>query len=306
VLPLDLPAAAASALFAAMAQISEHPDDARLRRLVSFVADEVDVAAEVPRQIPSATELAALLPAKAAVPALERLALAAMLVAPLSAARLSQLGRYALALGHDDLPVLRDLERARNGQHRRLSARLLRRFPPMRRLGAAWRRDGLGTRWRMLKAFARLPDRRTRTRYQALAELPEHTLGRAFFDHCRRNSFPLPGERRGVPETMAFHDMGHALLGAGTDIYGETTMAGFEAGTMGEHGLTMLEFTLLLFNLGVRLPTAAAPQINAVDIDRLLTAFNTGKRSKLEVLTWDPWPEVHEPVATLRRRYQID
>ncbi|HFE43938.1 MAG TPA: hypothetical protein ENJ18_00385 [Nannocystis exedens] len=289
-----------------MAETSEHPEDARLRRLVNFVACEVGVAAEVRKRAPSAGQLAALLPAKAAVPALERLALSAMLVAPLSVARLSRLRRYAQALGRDDLPTLRDLERARSGQHRRLSACLLRRFPPMRRLGAAWKRGGFGDRWRMLKALTSFPDGRTRRRYQALGELPEHTLGQAFFDHCRRNGFPLPGERRGVPETIAFHDMGHALLGAGTDIYGETTMAGFEAGTMGEHGITMLEFTLLLFNLGVRLPTAADPQSNAVDIDCLLTAYSTGKRSKIEVLTWEPWLDVHEPVATLRQRYQID
>lgn len=72
-----------------MAETSEHPDDARLRRLVSFVANELGVVGEAPRQTqtqtPSAAELAALLPAEAAVPVLERLALSAMLVAPLSA-----------------------------------------------------------------------------------------------------------------------------------------------------------------------------------------------------------------------------
>lgn len=151
----------------------------------------------------------------------------------------------------------------------------------------------------------RLRDRGTAARYAALAELPEGTLGRVFFEHCRTNRFPLPGERRGLPEPMIFHDMGHGLVGAGTDIAGETRMAGFEAGCFGASGFTMLEFALLLFHLGAKLPTDAAPAVGAVDASILLASYLDGRRCKLDLLAWDPWLDIAEPIATLRERYAV-
>ena len=38
-------------------------------------------------------------------------------------------------------------------------------------------------------------------RHHALADRPEGTLGRAFFHHCRDNSFPFPGEQYVAPVT---------------------------------------------------------------------------------------------------------
>ena len=189
-----------------------------------------------------------------------------MLVPPLSAPRLERLVAHARALGRADEPALVDLERTLRGRHRALTLGLMRRFPPTERLRAAWRRGDLGQRWRLIKATLKIPDAATTARYLALEDMPEGTLGRRFLEHCRRHGFALPGERRALAEPLVFHDMGHALIGADTDVPGETVMAGFEAGCMGEGGFTMLEFTLLLFNLGARLPTDAKPEVGKVDI----------------------------------------
>ncbi|MEZ4383121.1 MAG: hypothetical protein R3A79_17470 [Nannocystaceae bacterium] len=309
-LPLSLHEGAAPPLLGALAAVSERPEDPRVRRFAAFVAEELGEAAELAAELPSppaAEALAAAVPEGARAAAVQRLVLAAMLAPPLTEARLERLETYAAALGRGPAtePALVDLRRALAGHHRRLSASLLRRFPPTERIKTAWRRGGFGDRWRLIKALLRIPDRATAERYRGLEALAEGTLGRAFFDHCRANGFPLPGERRGLPEPMTFHDMGHALVGAATDIAGETRMAGFEAGCMGERGFTMLEFTLLLFNLGARLPADAAPAVGAVDVDVLLDAFAVGHASALDVLAWDPWADAEVPLVELRQRYGI-
>ena len=223
----------------------------------------------------------------------------------MTAARLDRLTAYAVALGRAREPALTDLRRLVRGRHRLLTVGLMPRFPPSERLRAAWRAGGLGGRWRFVKALLRLGDADTAARYRALERLPEATLGRRFLAHCRDNGFALPGERGALPEAAVFHDMGHVLVGAGTDVAGETRMAGFEAGCMGERGFTMLEFTLLLFNLGAKLPTDAKPQVGQVDVDVLLDAYAEGRRSSLDVLVWDPWADVERPVDELRARYRI-
>jgi hypothetical protein len=304
---LTVSKAAGSVLLAAMAAVSEHPEHVGVRRLLAFVAEELGVETQIGSgSEPSPAELAAAITdPDARVAAVERLLLAAMIVPPLNAARLERLDAHAAALDRAAEPGLRDLHNTLAGHHRRLSAALLGRFPPSERLRSAWRGGGLGGRWRLAKAMLKLPDQGTAARYRGLAELPEGTLGRTFYEHCRRNRFALPGERGALPETMVFHDMAHALVGAGTDISGEAHMGGFEAGCLRERGFTMMEFALLLFNLGARLPTDAAPAVGAVDVDVLLRGYADGLRSTLDLLSWDPWADVGEPIAVLRERYRI-
>lgn len=302
---LDLALVDGSLLLAAIVDVSEHGDDARVQRLLRFLADELGCeAAPTPACTPA--ELADRVgegPARTA--ALQRLLLAAMLVPPLTAARLRRLDAYADALGCRDEPALDDLHKLLAGHHRRLSATLMRRFPPSERVRVAWRRGPLAMRWHIVKATLKLPDAATARRYAALAELPEGTLGRAFVQHCRSNGFALPGERGGLPDPVAFHDMGHALVGKTTSIDDEVYMGGFEAGCMRERGFTMLEFALLLFNLGARLPTDARPAVGAVDVEILLQAYADGRRATLDVIGWDFWQDVAEPLTQLRARYGI-
>jgi hypothetical protein len=302
---LDISREATPIVLAAIAAVSEHPEHAGVRELLAFVAGEVGLQPEL-APTPSPAELAAVVArAEDRLAVLERLMLAVMIVPPLNATRLERLDAYAGALDRASEPALADLHNLLAGNHRRLTAALLGRFPPSERIRIAWRRGGMGDRWRLVKAMAKLPDAGTAARYRALGELPEGTLGRNFFEHCRRNGFALPGERGALPETMVFHDMGHALVGAGVDIPGEAHMGGFEAGCLRERGFTMLEFALMLFNLGARLPTDAAPAVGAVDIAVLLRGYADGRRATLDLLGWEPWADVEQPLAVLRERYRI-
>jgi hypothetical protein len=299
-----------SIVLAAMAAVSEHPEHAGVRRLLGFVAEEelgieLDGTPDLAPAPSPAALAAAIVDPNARLAVLERLLLATMIVPPLDAARLERLDAYAVALELANEPALRDLHKLLAGNHRRLSAALLGRFPPSERMRKAWARGGMGDRWRLAKAILKLSDAKTAARYRGLAELPEGTLGRTFFDHCRRNGFALPGERGALPETMVFHDMAHALVGAGTDIPGEAHMGGFEAGLLRERGFTMIEFALMLFNLGAKLPTDAAPAVGAVDVDVLLRGYMDGRRATLDLIAWDPWADVGESIAVLRERYKI-
>jgi hypothetical protein len=292
-------------VLAAIAAVSEHPEHAGVGVLLAFVADELGMQPEL-APAASPAELAAAIPREEdRLAVLERLMLAVMIVPPLNAARLERLGAYAAALDRAGEPALLDLHNALAGNHRRLTAALLGRFPPSERIRIAWRRGSMGDRWRLAKAMAKLPDVGTAARYRGLGELPETTLGRAFFEHCRRNGFALPGERGALPETMVFHDMGHALVGAGVDIPGEAHMGGFEAGCLRDRGFSMLEFALMLFNLGARLPTDAAPAVGAIDMGVLLRGYADGRKASLDLLGWEPWADVEQPLAVLRERYQI-
>ncbi len=292
-------------LVAAIVEVGEEGEHAGIRRWVAFVAEEIGIETSAAAGANPAGLAAAITDKHARLAALERLLVAAMIVPPLTSARLERLDAYASALGLASEPALRDLHNTLAGHHRRLSAALMGRFPPSERIRTAWRRGRFGDRWRLVKAMARLPDADTAARYRGLADRPEGTLGRTFHDHCRRNDFALPGERGALPETMVFHDMAHALVGAGTDIPGEVHMGGFEAGCLRERGFSMIEFAFLLFNLGAKLPTDAAPAVGQVDVDALLRGYADGRKATLDLLSWEPWADVGEPLDVLRERYRI-
>ena len=193
---LDISREATPTVLAAIAAVSEHPEHAGVRELLAFVAGELGLDGGLQPELaptPSPAELAAVVTrAEDRLAVLERLMLAAMIVPPLDAARLERLVAYASALDLASEPALSDLHNLLAGHHRRLTAALLGRFPPSERIRIAWRRGGMGDRWRLVKAMAKLPEAGTAARYRALGELPEGTLGRNFFEHCRRNGFALP------------------------------------------------------------------------------------------------------------------
>ena len=302
---LSISKSAGPALLAAIVDVAEQPEHPGVRRWLAFVGEEIGIE-PAPGTDASPTALAAAITEPdARLAALERLLIAAMIVPPLTAARLERLDALARALDRAKEPALADLHNLLAGHHRRLTAALMSRFPPSERIRTAWRRGRLADRWRLAKSMFRLPDAQTAARYRELAQLPEDTLGRTFHDHCRRNEFALPGERGALPETMVFHDMAHALVGAGTDIAGEVHMGGFEAGCLRERGFSMIEFAFLLFNLGAKLPTDAAPAIGQVDVDTLLRGYVDGRNATLDLLAWDPGAEVGEPLSVLRERYRI-
>jgi hypothetical protein len=103
--------------------------------------------------------------------------------------------------------------------------------------GLAWvdlRRNGFADRWSDadLSLYSRDgyvddpfeghgPDPELEARWEAFAELPEGTLGRAVHEMYDSRGFALPGNPMGAPAFLAQHDFVHVLADYGTDLTGE-------------------------------------------------------------------------------------
>lgn len=206
--------------------------------------------------------------------------------------------RRELGSSHRSVDTLRTFAR---GRTRALTMQLFRRSFVTSIMRKIWQDEGLRGAWRIFKAIARLPNRTQAARHQALGELPPGTLGRVMYEHCRANGFALPGERKGTPEILLFHDIGHALTGHGTDGPGEVQMAGFEAGFMGgDDAYSITLFGMYAFGLGAQViptPTKAGD----FDVRRFAAAYAEGERLSVDLRFWDPWPSMARPVVEVRR-----
>src|SRR6185295_11596906 len=108
---------------------------------------------------------------------------------------------------------------------------LARRFWVRGKLKAVWNEEGLGGIFKVVGGMlGQYHNASLAARYQALEQYPAGTLGRAYWEYCRKNGFALPGEKGGPPEFVVFHDMTHVLAGYDTDPEGEVQVACFSAG----------------------------------------------------------------------------
>jgi hypothetical protein len=147
--------------------------------------------------------------------------------------------------------------------------------------------------------------------YRALANLPEGTLGKVFFQHCRRHGFSFPGEPGGFPEGGVYHDFTHVLSGYETDPAGEMLICGFQAGYMRKNTAYMALFGLLTFTSGVNMTPLPQPHsvglLGQADLaDQFLHAVERGSRVNTDLSdNWDFWPLVGLPLDEVRERLGI-
>jgi hypothetical protein len=148
-------------------------------------------------------------------------------------------------------------------------------------------------------------------RYNALGDLPEDTLGYAFFRHYRDNGFALPGERTGFPEGAVYHDMTHVLSGYGTTVEEETCVGGFTAGYRKVNPFYVLLLPTISFSTGVNLTAANQPHVTATLANPgvaagFIHAIERGARVNTDLsANWDYWPLVELPLAEARARLNI-
>jgi len=148
-------------------------------------------------------------------------------------------------------------------------------------------------------------------RYVALGDLPEDTLGYAFFRHYRDNGFPLPGERGGFPEAATYHDMTHILAGYGTTVEGETLVGGFTAGYKKVNPFYVLLLPTLNFSTGVNMTPSNQPHVTATLANPgvatgFIQAIERGARVNTDLsANWNYWPLVELPLAEARARLGI-
>jgi len=230
---------------------------------------------------------------------IQRLVVMTMLDEHIHPEELRTLRRFAHALGVEE-PAIDQMQHFVKGRMRLLAFDFGRRSSVGRSLRNAWQDKGM----RGAFAIARTvltggADPALAQRYLALADLPHDTLGRAFFEHCRHNAFPLPGEPNGPPEDLLFHDVGHVLTGFAADPEGEICMGGFESAYMGDDGFSVTLLALYAFHLGA----PVVPQgttTGAFDLEHYCRGLNVGKRLGVDLRRWDVWPHMDKPVEAVR------
>ncbi|HSF69672.1 MAG TPA: hypothetical protein VLA47_04775 [Nitrospira sp.] len=214
--------------------------------------------------------------------------------------------RFARAL-EVDAPEVQDLRYLLNGEMLRLRLDLARRFWLREKVKEIWSNE----RWRGIYKFVRgmlgrYEDPTLARRYQALEHYPLGSLGRSYWEYCRKNGFPLPGEKGGAAEQVLFHDCAHVLSGYGTTPDEEVQVACFSAGFQRRDPWTFVFFVLLQFHVGIRLTPITGARTGFFDPAKAMIAIRRGAAMTVDLNSgWDYWPVMREQVDELRKRYNI-
>ena len=222
---------------------------------------------------------------------------------PQEAALLEQ---FAEALGVT-APEVKDLRHMVKREIVQLRLDVARRFWLREKVREIWRNEGLRGIYKFVRGLMGKYEHATlAARYQALEHYPPGSLGRSYWEYCRKNGFALPGERGGAPEPILFHDCAHVLSGYGTTPDGEVQVACFSAGFQRRDPFLFVFFVLLQFHLGVRLTPITQARTGFFDPEKALIAMRRGAAMNIDLNNgWDYWPVMGERVEELRRRYNI-
>src|SRR5690242_2362517 len=139
--------------------------------------------------------------------------------------------------------------------------------------------------------------------YKRLGLLPDGTLGREFFRHMTSVGFAFPGEPRGIPDSIAYHDVIHVLAGHPTTPGGEIQQASFQAGNRREDGFFFVQMAVLHFHQGVTVTPATPATTGLFEPDKVLWAIHRGAQCNVDMTHgWDFWPLMPLPLDQARAR----
>lgn len=210
----------------------------------------------------------------------------------------------ALGVGLPELQALRHYTVRRLGL---LRFDVLRHMYIGRELGRVWNDGGVQGIVKLFGIFAgKHADPALAARYQALGDLPEGTLGHAYYTSIRQLGFSLPGEPYAGPELMVRHDMAHVLGGYGTTPDEELLVAAFTGGFRREDALGVMLFAMCQFDLGVQTAPVAAPTVGHLDPDTFFAAMVRGSRMTVDLFgDWDLFAVAHHPLDAVREQLGI-
>lgn len=203
------------------------------------------------------------------------------------------------------------LSRIARGQYRRNGFGLMKRIVAhyWSPTGKARLRDWLAILWTVAPWFpglrGYLGQDSLRSRYLALAELPDDTLGHQVHRYYSRNGFPVPGEPGSIPEGWARHEVYHVISSYGITLQGELLLAGFIAGNTEELALDLALPALVQLHAGktfVPGPTASG----LLRPDAFFRAMARGAAMRVDLLAgWRLWEVADVRLHELRKRYGL-
>jgi hypothetical protein len=142
--------------------------------------------------------------------------------------------------------------------------------------------------------------------YKRLGLLPDGTLGREFFKHMATVGFAFPGEPKGIPDSIAYHDVIHVLAEHPTTPLGEIQQACFQAGNRREDGFFFAQMVVLHFHQGVTVTPATPATTGMFEPDKVLWAIHRGARCNVDMTHgWNFWPLMALPMAEARARVTL-
>ncbi len=230
-------------------------------------------------------------------------ALAVLLARPIRADSLAFLQMLADTLGAHD-PVIEAIDAVLNG--RTLKARFLSMRRGMRvMVKEAYLAEGaMG----VLRFFGALALKTTVNKdkvwdYKRLGMLPDGTLGREYWKHMTAVGFGFPGERAGIPDSVAYHDVLHVLAGNETTPHGEIQQGAFQAGNRREDGFFFVQMVILQFHQGVQITPATGAYTGNFHPDLVLWAIHRGAMCNVDMThQWSFWPLMSLPIDEARAR----
>jgi hypothetical protein len=205
------------------------------------------------------------------------------------------------------VPELKDLRYLLKGEIMQLRLDLVRRFWLKPKVEKIWEKEGIRGLLKIVGGMmGKYENAMLAARYQALEQYPPGSLGRSYWEYCRKNGFALPGEKSGAPELILFHDCAHVLSGYGTEPEGEVQIACFSAGFQRRDLWLFVFFVLLQFHVGIRMTPITKARTGFFDPAKALVAIRRGAAMNVDLNNgWDYWPVMGEQVEELRRRYNI-
>ncbi len=205
------------------------------------------------------------------------------------------------------IPEVKDLRYLLEGEILCLRLDLARRFWLREKVVGIWNSEGIRGVYQLVRGLmGKYENAELAARYRALERYPDGSLGRAYWEYCRKNGFALPGEKGGAPEQILFHDCAHLLSGYGTAPEEEVKVACFSAGFQRQDPFTFVFFVLLQFHVGIRMTPITKARTGFFDIERALIAIRRGAAMNVDLNNgWEYWPVMDEQVEELRRRYNI-
>ncbi len=214
--------------------------------------------------------------------------------------------RYARALGVDN-DMVGTLRKVTSNHLRMARFDIYRRFWAREHIVSKIEREGWSGLTETIRALRRKETNPELTaRYRKLAELPEGTLGRSYFQFIERNQFNFPGELGHGPEIIAQHDMAHVLGGYGASSQEEIAVAFFSAGFRQKDPMTFVLLGLFQLHLGIATMPGQPVDQNALDMRVCMEALQRGAAMNVDLSgPWDLWAVIDRPVAELRVEYGI-
>ncbi|MFO7563562.1 MAG: hypothetical protein R6X02_13025 [Enhygromyxa sp.] len=184
---------------------------------------------------------------------------------------------------------------------------IYRRFWGREHLLAKIEREGWSGFTETVRALRRKQENPELTaRYRALAELPEGTLGRSYFEFISTNQFSFPGELGHGPELIVQHDLAHVLGGYGADSREELAIGFFSAGFRRQDPMTFVLLTMFQLHLGIATMPGQPVDTGSLDMRVCMEALRRGAAMSFDLSgDWDYWADMDKPVAELRERYGI-